>query len=482
MIELETVSGFFVTNFEKIGYCYISLVLAVLGMVGNILMYLSFNNSRKKGGGKKQNIESDQITTLTGDFSSKYIEKRTVTEDIEKGEIEKDFCKKDKEGSQRINQQFNADKLVTSKILHSSNLCISHVVSKIHSIAWKIVNRNKGLATVTTFYAEILSVNNFIFCLTLTPWPLLYYWGAYNQSLFWRSKYYNLFMSNIEFPLRNICSKISTGITLAMTVDRFIALKMPLRYKSLSTLKNSKICLIIITLASVYDRKITCTTTHCRINISNTWLSLNISNISNIQPTLVQSNSSILLVKSSIQYINVYHGYFLETVPETKLLHIFEILSEILTVGFPMLLIAVLSYFIVVALRAYFKNRKKMKELFHMNKNKNNNINNNNVRDDNTSKIHGNRTNFKLSAEESKATLTQITIVIQFYICEIPQAITSIFYYNFMCKSMNDLNCNFRSYLVLTNILMMANHCLSFYIFMIFNENFRKLVKNIFVQ
>ncbi|CAK9301353.1 unnamed protein product [Gordionus sp. m RMFG-2023] len=505
MIELKTVSGFFITNFEIVGYCYISLVLTVLGMVGNILMYLSFNNSRKKSCGKKQNIEFSQITTLTQDLSSKYNEKKTVIEDIEKGEIEKDFCKKDKEGmkieerflSQRRNQKSNANKLESYKKMHSSNSSILHVVSKIHSIARKIVNRNKGLATVTTFYAECLSVNNFVFCLTLTPWPLLYYWGAYNQSMFWRSKYYNLFMSNIEFPLRNICSKISTGITLAMTVDRFIALKMPLRYKSLSTLKNSKIGMIIITLASVLIESRTTNwfrTVYVHFIVMKnylyynplsdkyieSWLSLNNSNISNIQPNLVQSNSSILLAKSSIQYINVYSGYFLDGITQTKLLHVFEILCEILAVGFPMLIIAVLSYFIVVALRAYFKNRKKMKELFHMNKN--NNINNSNVRDDNTSKIQGNRTNLKLSAEESKATLTQITIVIQFFICEIPQAIASTFYYNFMCESLNDLNCNFRNYLVLTNILMLANHCLTFYIFMIFNDNFRKLVKNIFVH
>ncbi|CAK9301350.1 unnamed protein product [Gordionus sp. m RMFG-2023] len=254
MNELKTASGFFITNFEKVGYCYISLVLIVLGMVGNILMYLSFNNSRKKSGVKKENIESSQITTLT---HSIYNIKKTVIEDIEIGEIEKDFCKKDKEGlkieerflSQQKNQQSNANKLESSNKLYSSNLIILHVVSKIHSIARKIVNRNK-VANITTFYAEWLSVNNFIFCLTLTPWPLLYYWGAYNQSLFWRSKYYK-FMSNIEFPIRNICSKISTGITLAMSVDRFIALKIPLRYKSLSTLKNSKIGLIIIILASV---------------------------------------------------------------------------------------------------------------------------------------------------------------------------------------------------------------------------------------
>ncbi|CAK9301355.1 unnamed protein product [Gordionus sp. m RMFG-2023] len=500
MIELKTVSGFFITNFEIVGYCYISLVLTVLGMVGNILMYLSFNNSRKKSGGKKQNIESSQITTLT---HSIYNIKKTVIEDIEKGEIKKDFCKKDKEGmkieerflSPRRNQKSNANKLESCKKMHSINLNISHVVSKIHSIARKIVSRNKGLATVTTFYAECLSVNNFIFCLTLTPWPLLYYWGTYNQSLFWRSKYYNLFMSNIEFPLRNICSKISTGITLAMTVDRFIALKMPLRYKSLSTLKNSKIGMIIITLASVMIESRTTNwfrTVYVHFIVMKNylyynplsdkyierWLSLNNSNISNIQPNLIQSNSSILL-KSSIQYINVYSGYFLEPVTQTKLLHILEIICEILAVGVPMLIIAVLSYFIIVALRSYFKNRKKMKELFHNNKNIN--INNSNVRDDNTSKINGNRTNLKLSAEESKATMTQITIVIQFFICEIPQAITSTFYYNFMCESLNDLNCNFRNYLVLTNILMLANHCLTFYIFMIFNDNFRKLVKNIFL-
>ncbi|CAK9301351.1 unnamed protein product [Gordionus sp. m RMFG-2023] len=188
------------------------------------------------------------------------------------------------------------------------------------------------------------------------------------------------------------------------------------------------------------------------------WLKLNISNISNIQTNFVQSNSSILLVKSSNQYINVYNGYFMELVTQTKLVHVFEILSAIL-MGFPMLLIAVLSYFLFVAHRAYFKNRKKMKELFHIIKNIN--INNRNVRDDNTSKIHDNRTNFKLSAEESKATLTQIIIVIQFFICEIPQAITSIFYYNFMCKSLNDLNCNFRNYLVINNILKLTIASLS---------------------
>ncbi|CAK9301611.1 unnamed protein product [Gordionus sp. m RMFG-2023] len=494
MNELKMVSGFFITKSERIGFCYISLVLTVLGMVGNILMFLSFNGSRKKSCGKERIKEA----IVTQDSTSKYNKKIPVIVDFKEDKLGEDFKKNEKgikvEESQRKNQQSDNSKTLKSSNLHYF-LSILHIVSKIYTFARKIFNKNKGQATVTTLFAETLSVNNFLFCFTLIPWPLLYYWGAYNQSQFWRSKYYNLFMSNLEFPLRNVCLKISIGITLAMTVDRFIALKIPLRYKSLSTLKNCKISLIIITLVSIVTESRTILwyrTAYVHFIFMKNYLNYNslldqyferwlLLNVSNTDLHIVQGNSSIPFEQASTQYINVYNGYFLDIVFQDKLPYILEILSDIISVIIPVLLITILSYFIVVAHRAYFINRKRMKKLSYAHKiinNNNSNINNNTF----ISKSPGNGIKLKLSGEESTATLIQITIVVQFLICEIPQLITHLAYKYFMCKSLNDLNCSFRDYLVLAHVLNLANHCLTFYIFMIFNENFRKLAKDIFVQ
>ncbi|CAK9301435.1 unnamed protein product [Gordionus sp. m RMFG-2023] len=476
-------------------------------------MYLSYNHSRKKicrSETKIRNIVKEKSSYVQHP-STKSTEKICATDDFMEvksmNNSNKEFEDARRDGRSEISfTNYSTEMSIgmnNGERYFPINLYLGKIF-KINLFTLKIKNRNKIpiKTTLTMFYAEMLSAVNFTFCLTLIPWPLLYFWGAYYQSPFWRSKYYNIFMSNLEFPLRNILSKVSIGIILGMTVDRFIALKIPLRYKSLCTPKNGKIGLVVIFLISVITQSTAIfwyrTSYIDFIVIKNYlyynaslndsiehWLTLNITTYSKLQGKSLRNHSSILYIHPGNPYINVYSGYLMQggtKISNMKMFIIIESIREILMVGLPMLFIAVLSYFIVVSHRAYFLNKKRMKELSQTNKNSiinNNNNNSNNKALISKRPIDSN--NIKLSPEEYRATLTQISIVIQFFLCEMPQAILNSLYNKYSC-SLNDLNCKFRDYIILTNVLDIANTCLTFYIFLVFNDNFRKLVRDLFTQ
>ncbi|CAK9294505.1 unnamed protein product [Gordionus sp. m RMFG-2023] len=504
-MEVSTIVGFFVTYSEVIGFCYISIILTITGMVGNILMYLTFNYSRKrkKGDANKNapaHSASKEKVRVIDDFKE-----NTYIEGDSTKEAKDDRKNGERNGEKTYEGANKGAKSKSSGSYYSGKITV--LIIKIYTLAMNIVkiNRVPGEATLTIFYAEMLSAINFAFCLTLIPWPLLYFWGALHQSLFWRSKPYNVFMSNLEFPLRNIFSKISTGIVLCMTVDRFIALKIPLRYKSVSTLKNGKIALIVISLATVFMESTTVfwyTLTYIDFivmknylyynasanNSIEHWLSRNATSFSEVHTTFLSNISFISRAHSRDQYINIYSGYFRAGGTKFSRMRIFFIIEnvrEVIMVGLPMILIAVLSYFIVVAHRSFFRNKKRMKEKSRSLKDVANINNDSSIQNDDKSTItKGNRNNaqLKLSAEESRATLTQLTIVIQFFLCEVPQALITAVYNRFSCRSLNDIDCKFRDFIVVTNVLQLANHCVTFYVFLVFNDNFRKLLRDLFTQ
>ncbi|CAK9301432.1 unnamed protein product [Gordionus sp. m RMFG-2023] len=475
-------------------------------------MYLSYNHSRKKnneGECKKRNIGRVKFSFVQ-DPPAKLMEKIRVIDEF-KEVNSMNYSNKEYEDARDERSEISFTNNTIEKSISvnkgeryfSSNPYLGKLyqIFNINLLALKIVNnrnRTPVKATLTIFYAEMLSVVNFTFCLTLIPWPLLYFWGAYYQSPFWRSKYYNIFMSNLEFPLRNILSKISIGIILGMTVDRFIALKIPLRYKSLCTPKNGKIALVAIFLISVIMESTVVfwyRTSYTEFIIMKNylyynaslndsieyWLALNTTTLSKLQGIISLNYSSIFYIDPHNPYINIYSGYLLlggTKISQTEWFIIIDSLREIVMVAFPMLFIAVLSYFIVVSHRAYFLNKKRMKELSQIDKNT---VIKNNSNNTNNKAFISKRPILKLSPEETKATLTQIIIVIQFLLCEVPLAILNSLYNKYSCSD-NDLNCKFRDYIMLTNMLDLANTCLTFYIFIVFNYNFRKLVRDLFTQ
>ncbi|CAK9294628.1 unnamed protein product [Gordionus sp. m RMFG-2023] len=429
------------------------------------------------------------------------------------------------------------------------NACIIYVITKGRQIS-KSLPLAKKLPKAYT-YMNLMAIFDFLSCIAAIPWPLLYYWGKKQVASFWKNRdfdsyvpYYQSylyvsFLSVVEFPLKFTFSKTSDILIIVLSVDRYIAIRYPLRYHRLQGQMNVKyITTSILVLCLLLELPTTTWYETIPLHISNIILNCNKFNstvITNSTADYLNGTTINSRVKSNFptpkdNLLNLNRVKRFELISKSyrkdHAFFIYEIIREILLTYIPLVLLFILNINIIFIFTKYLKDKQGM-ILNTVNRftssEKSENINNRlkqpfnckvrpidnidsiignskdkalitNINDQilfdrlpsinlttaNSSTIikseHYSDRHLELSKKEKRLTYTMIILIMKYLIFTIPLATVDAIYMEFCCP---DSYCLFRDIVTLANFLEIIKSSTNFFIYYTLDETFKRILKSL---